>query len=385
MRRSLMVLVLGLAFPLTAQAQVPAEPAPATTPVNQPPAAATPPAEPAPAAPAPITFGWDALVDVYYLYNFTGDPKTQAPAGRQFDTTANNFALNYAKLGVQAQTDIVGFRLDLGAGHAASIINASSAATSTASPSIADSLYGSGLLLQQAYVTVKPLPQLSIDAGKFVTSAGAEVIEANKNWLYSRSLLFYGIPLLHTGLRINVAPTPELTLSLQVVNGWNNDPDINAHKTFGANLTYANPAIGLLASATTYLGKEGGLDADKTRIVADGMLTKTIGRLSLGLNLDYVKLGDAHWFGMAGMGRFIVNGHLTLALRGEYLKSKNGLYLPVDGALYEMTGMAAWTVANHYELRAELRTDLSDQEIFTKGTTPRKNQVTGLLAALAYF
>jgi predicted heme/steroid binding protein len=197
--------------------------------------------------------------------------------------------------------------------------------------------------------------------------------------------LFYGIPLLHTGLRVNLTPTPELTLSLQIVNGWNNDPDINSHKTFGANVTYANPALGLIAAATSYVGKEGGTDGDKTRLLVDGVLTKDLGPLSLGANLDYVKLGEANWFGVAGMGRFIVSELLTLALRGEYLKSKNGLYLPVDGAVYEVTAMAAWTVAKHYELRAELRADMSDQEIFAKGAAPRKNQVTGLLAALAYF
>jgi hypothetical protein len=50
-----------------------------------------------------------------------------------------------------------------------------------------------------------------------------------------------------------------------------------------------------------------------------------------------------------------------------------------------VTVQGAWTVDKHYELRAELRADMSDQEIFLKGATPRKNQVTGLLAALAYF
>ena len=34
-----------------------------------------------------------------------------------------------------------------------------------------------------------PIP-LTLDFGKFYTTAGAEVIEANKNWLYSRSILF---------------------------------------------------------------------------------------------------------------------------------------------------------------------------------------------------
>jgi hypothetical protein len=42
-------------------------------------------------------------------------------------------------------------------------------------------------------------------------------------------------------------------------------------------------------------------------------------------------------------------------------------------------------VGKHYELRAEVRADMSDKEVFLKGTTAKKNQVTGLLAALAYF
>ena len=49
--------------------------------------------------------------------------------------------------------------------------------------------------------------------------------------------------------------------------------------------------------------------------------------------------------------------------------------------------MGAWTVGKHYELRAEVRADMSDKDTagFSKGTAAKKNQVTGLLAALAYF
>ena len=45
-------------------------------------------------------------------------------------------------------------------------------------------------------------------------------------------------------------------------------------------------------------------------------------------------------------------------------------------------------MGKHYELRAEVRADMSNKEVFLKGTAAapnRKNQVTGLLAALAYF
>jgi hypothetical protein len=374
-----------------------AEPAPATPAPAPAPAAEAAAAAPAPAAPPPIAFGWEALVDAYYMYNFTGDPKTQGPLGRQFDTQANSFSLNYAKLGVHADTDLVTFRMDIGAGHTASIINGASsqASTGTAPPSEGAGVYSMGFLVQQAYAEVKPHPNVSIDAGKFVTSASAEVIESNKNWLYSRSLLFTGVPLLHTGLRVNAAllgtiAAPELVLSLQLVNGWNNDPDINSDKTFGLNLTYTPPNQGLTASITSYIGKEvAGAD---TTVLVDAVVTKDIGNVSVGGNLDYFKTGTPYWFGIAGMGRYTINDSFNVAARAEYIYDKSGAYVvasPQDAvSLYEVTGQGAWTVGKHYELRLEIRADMANKDEFLKGTATapnRKNQVTGLLAALAYF
>jgi hypothetical protein len=396
------VLAFCTFLPMVANAQTSAEttpaaePAPAATPAPAEAVAAAPAPAPAPAAPAPITFGWEALVDAYYMYNFTGDPKTQPPLGRQFDTTANSFSLNYAKLGVHADTDLVTFRMDLGAGHTAAIINNSSAMTSTGASSTTEGtgLCNMGFLVQQAYAEVKPHANISIDAGKFVTSASAEVIESNKNWLYSRSLLFTGVPLLHTGLRVNGAllgtiAAPELVLSLQIVNGWNNDPDINSDKTYGLNLTYTPPNLGLTAAATTYIGKE--VSGGKTQILVDGVVTKDIGNLSVGGNVDYLKLDSNYWFGVAAMGRYIINDSFNVAARAEYIYDKGGLYAVATGtaedkvSLYEFTGQGSWTVGKHYELRLEVRADMSNKEEFVKGSTPRKNQVTGLLAALAYF
>ena len=43
---------------------------------------------------------------------------------------------------------------------------------------------GSPFLAQQAFVSFTPVTNFTIDFGKFVTTAGAEVIESNKNWLY---------------------------------------------------------------------------------------------------------------------------------------------------------------------------------------------------------
>ena len=99
------------------------------------------------------------------------------------------------------------------------------------------------------------LGKLTLDFGKFYTTAGAEVIQANKNWLYSRSFLFNNIPLVHTGARANLKVNDMLSLQASLVNGWNDDPDFNAWKTVGFSATITPAPIATIV-ATTYIGKE---------------------------------------------------------------------------------------------------------------------------------
>jgi len=342
-------------------------------------------------------------VDAYYMYNFTGKPSLQGPgAPRQFDVAANSFSLIYAKLGVGADTEYVAFRMDLGAGHTAAIINGSSATASAAGNTLSASQYGNDFLVQQAFATVKATKWLTVDAGRFVTTASAEVIESNKNWLYSRSMLFYGVPLLHTGLRVNATVNPSLKLQASLVNGWNNDPDNNIGKTFGANATFAPPDSGLNASLTTYIGKETTAGSGgNTRILIDGVVTKDIAQASVGLNVDYLKDGTPYWIGAAAMGKYAFTDLFNVAARFELVSSKSGGYTlgfvtpPAtayagDAVLYEGTLMGGLTVAKHFELRLELRGDFANKDIFQKGDAGevaynRKNQFTGLAAFLAYF
>ena len=203
-------------------------------------AAAAPPAAPA----APPAKTWkdlitvEGLVDTYYQWNFTGATSLSSPAGapitvRSFDVNSNTFTLNYAKVGIGVNADPVGLRLDLGYGATGSIINA--AYPPDTPGNTPQSL---AFLVQQAYATIAPVTNLTLDFGKFVTTAGAEVIEANKNWLYSRSILFFNIPLLHTGVRATYKISDALTLQASVVNGWNGTgitPDITEDKTYGVS------------------------------------------------------------------------------------------------------------------------------------------------------
>jgi hypothetical protein len=408
MRLKLTALALVILSPLSAFAQdpVPApapapEAPPASEPLPPPPpppvveTAPLPPApEPAPAAPSagPIV-KWEGLVDSYYQYNFTGDPSTQNPAGRAYDTQANSFTLSYAKLGVGVEAGDVGARLDFGFGQTAAIVNTGSAGLSGGSAALKGQLYGSSLLVEQAYATLKLGGGMFVlDAGKFNTSAGAEVIPANKNWLYSRSLLFNGITVNHTGLRGTFTISPAFTLQASVVNGWNNDPDNNGDKTFGLS-ALITPVDGTFIGINGYFGQEattGTPDPDPTFLV-DVVVNQNFGEaFALNLNFDYFKFGDANWLGAALMGKFSLAPSAYLAARGEFVKSSDGGYvgvtgMPIDHSLYEGTVMLGLPFGSNYEMRIEARGDFSNEDVFMKGAEPKSSQFTGTAAFLAWF
>jgi Putative beta-barrel porin-2, OmpL-like. bbp2 len=356
-----------------------------------------------PAPPAPPAPPWysitktELLVDSFYQLNFSGDNSMIGPSGRNFDLTSNSFTLSYAKLGLEVSADPVLVRVDLGYGHTGAIINAgsgsSSGVSSVAGPSFASSaLYANAFIVQQAYAELKvPGTALTIDFGKFVTTAGAEVIEANKNWLYSRSMLFYIIPLIHTGARLNLKVNDMISLQASIVNGINNDPDNNTAKTGGLSITIA-PMPTTAIIATGYFGKEGvqGTPNDPVKVTADLVVSHNISdQFGLNLNFDYVKADTLHAVGASLMGRYIAGEHLLLAARGEFL-ADNGIFLAPDPAagpfkttFYEGTLMAGMPFAGHLEIRAELRGDFAADAVFNEGgTEAKKSQFTGTLAFL---
>jgi Putative beta-barrel porin-2, OmpL-like. bbp2 len=374
------VFALAVLSPLSALAQ--AEPPPAA-PAGAPPAApaeatpvvAAPAPAPAPAAaPAPtwkdmVTL--EGLVDSYYMYNFSGANSLTSPAGRQFDTNSNTFTLNYAKVGIGMTSDKVGLRMDLGYGATGAIVNSGSSTAMTA---------GTAFLVQQAYATLTPVTNLTIDFGKFVTTAGSEVIESNKNWLYSRSILFFNIPLLHTGLRVGYKINDMVSAQISVVNGWNGfgiETDVNEAKTFGASATIN--AAGVTIIPTIYVGKE--FASTDTRFLGDLVASYTMDKLGLNLNFDFVKdtaAGIDPFIGIAAMGHYAVSDAVNVTLRAEYAQQKSG---GTTTKAEEVTLGAAFPFSGHYEIRPEFRVDLSGDAIFNG----KKNQATGTVAALAYF
>ena len=336
---------------------------------------ATPPAQAAVAKPWKDAITVEGLVDAYGGVRF-GGYATQPANFRVFDGPTDGFVLAYTELAVAMKAEPVGFRFDLGFGQVADL--------SSSAPGIEVWKH-----IQQAYVTyaLATSKPITIDVGKFVTSAGAEVIEARGNWNYSRSFLFgYAIPFTHTGVRLTVPLTSAVSMQASVVNGWDLVLDNNAGKTFGLSFTFAAPT-GTTIILNTYAGTEPVGMATEWRLLGDLIVSHTLGSVSLMLNADLGHQGDANWYGVAGYARMALGSAMNFSARGEFFADPQGFRLNtgVNTKVGEITATLGFPVGANGELRAELRGDFAGDPIFVHGTSADSQQFTATAAALAWF
>ena len=188
----------------------------------------------------PITLS--GFGDVYYGYD-NNHPYNNQAGLRFFEAPTNSFNFNMAELILDKAPDAMttesrlGYHVAAGYGQAAKIVNGTDTAFTD----------GSNFFLKEAYLSyLFPLGKgLTLTVGKFVTPIGAEVIESNANWNYSRGLLFnYAIPLFHFGASAKYAFNSKWALTGFMVNGWNNTNINNSLLEFNgiagtsSNLTY---------------------------------------------------------------------------------------------------------------------------------------------------
>mgnify|MGYP001030545933 CR=1 FL=1 len=328
----------------------------------------------------PIAFS--GLIDGYYSLNLN-HPASRVNQLRNFDVKANQFSLNMAKLVLEHGPDPLGFRLDLGFGRALDVIHGAEAG-----PEVFRHI-------QQAFVSYKPakLRGLQLDFGKYVTSAGAEVIETHSNWNYSRSILFaYAIPYYHFGVRATMPLGSRFSAGVQLANGWNNVEDNNSGKT-----------IGLVGAITTskftwthnyYVGPEKAETNQGYRHLYDTTLLVTpVERLSFYINFDYgldkggPGIAGSRWTGVAGAARIAVSRWFAVAPRLEWFNDPDGFATGTAQKLKEFTLTGEFKMARGVLTRLEYRRDWSDQPFFDRGASPGafRNQDTLLAGIAAYF
>ncbi len=378
----------AMAIAVAAGAQAPATPA-------------TPAPEQAPAAaPAPAASTWSVgpmdisgLIDGYYSYN--ANRPSDAANGQMndlynFNDKTDQFSLAEARLTLNHDPDPVGAHLDLLFGRAETLVNGSSTVGN-------ESQY-----LEQAFLSLKPpkAKGLELDFGKFVTSAGAEVIESKDNWNYSRSILFaWAIPYFHFGLRSSMPVSKTETIGVQVVNGWNNVTKSNGGVTVGLTSAFVKPKY--TWNLNYYTGPENADTQKGYRNLIDTTLLLTpTSKFSAYINYDYGQNRDAitgsgesatgdnnlnHWQGVAFAAHEQVTGTSALSGRFEYFNDMNGYSTGVAQELKEFTATYEYKWAEGLLSRFEYRRDWSDQPFFHKGDTNMADAQSTVTAGFVAF
>jgi hypothetical protein len=318
------------------------------------------------------SFELGGLVDGYYDY-YSSKPEGDATF-RNFDTRHNAVRFSMAQIWLTkapADDSRAGMTVKFNFGHAATMINAYEPASADALKYI-EQAYGSYLI---------PAGKgLQVDAGKFVTQHGAEVIEAKDNWNYSRSLLFaLAIPYYHTGVRATYAASDKVTLMGNVVTGWNSVKDNNGGKSVGAQIIL-KPVSQVTIVQNYMSGYEQPDNATDLRHLVDSVVTITpTSMVSLMANYDYGKDSFAgapvSWQGIAGYLKVQATSRFALIPRVEWFDDPDGFMTGAAQTLKEGTLTGEFKLANGLLSRVEYRRDVSNIASFATSTgSPKTSQ-----------
>ena len=315
------------------------------------------------------------LIDGYYSYN--ANRPSDAANGQindlyNFNDKTDQFNLSEARLTLNHDPDPVGAHIDVFYGRTNTLVNGGS--------------HDQGDYIEQAFLSLKPpkAKGLELDFGKFVTSAGAEVIESKDNWNYSRSILFaWAIPYFHFGLRSSLPVSKVDTIGVQVVNGWNNVTTNNGGVTIGLTNALVKPKY--TWNVNYYTGPSNA-DTEKgyRNLIDTTLLLTPNAKFNAYLNYDYGQNRDAitgtgatatgdnklnHWQGVAIAAHEQFTGTSAVTGRFEFFHDMNGFSTGLAQELKEFTGTYEYKWAEGLLTRIEYRRDWSDQPYFHKGDT----------------
>ena len=388
----------ALTFALAAGAQTPTPAPDSSTPAQTTaaPVAQTAAAAPAAApAPAPLKFPWKVgpmavtgFVDGYYSYNGntpTTSANNQVNDLYNFNDKTDTVDLSAVKLTLNHDPAPIGAHFDFMYGRTNELVTAGL----------------QGDYIEQAFISLKPAKAKGFEAdfGRFVTSAGAEVIEAKDNFNYSRSLLFsWAIPYTHFGLRTSMPVSKTETIGVQVVNGWNVLTKNNGWATVG--LTSAFVKTKYTWDLNFYTGPEHALPGHGYRNLVDTTLLLTPNaKFNAYINYDWGQNNDS----VVGTGIYATGDHkvnnwqgiafapheqfkqVALAARYEYFTDPQGFQTGAIQHLNEFTGTFEYKVPKLSQTlitRAEYRHDQSNEPFFHKNATGMVDGQSTVTAAL---
>jgi hypothetical protein len=372
--------------PETPPATAPVAPAPATAPAAAPeaapvtpPVAAPPPAppatEPAPPAaePPPPAATIAGYVDTAFHMDLNHNSVYAPSAYRAYDA-ANGFMLHAAHLAVShsfSPESSAFISLDFGSDAIINTANygvfASPAAGATGGTA------GIPVDVREGYLKWTP-GDFTLQAGKFVTLNGIEVVDGPLNPTITRGFLYWlAEPVGHTGAKFNYALGGGVAhIGAGVVNGWDRLLDNNNQKTvlFNADVI---PSTDFHAQISGSWGAEQSNDDTHHRTTIDLTGAGILGALTLNfqalVGFESFPTGSTinngtkdTWFGF-GLQPVYTMDAFTLGARIEYFNDNHGSRLngpvgvPDKASLLNFTITPGYMVAKNLTLRAEFRID----------------------------
>jgi hypothetical protein len=299
-------------------------------------------------------------VDTYYSTNLsTGALGT---TGILSDVDANGFGLGMANTVFAYESGSTGVVADLAFGPRANAAN----------------MYDGAI--NQLYAYYNASESVTFTLGQFNTFFGYEVISPTGNFNYSVSYLFNAGPFSHTGLKIDIAASEDLSYMLAITNpmgltgGSNADAD---YYQLGAQVgykgQYLNAAYGADGSGQTdvlYLDYTGGFDLSES--------------LYLGINAAYKNSDDAGT-GYQGAALYLqktVSDSFSLGLRPEMFETTG---TGNETSIFALTLAGNTKLSDNLNVITEVRYDSSDDakdhDIIGVG---KEQSVTGLTIAAVY-
>jgi len=367
------------AVPAFAQTNPPAVPA------SVPSAAASPSPSPSPTPRAWQASGFAAASfnDSSLGAGSAGFSFANGGASRVFDTLSRQPMLNAINVQLQKTGTIFG-KLELTAGTNANVLASYPYANN---PNALQTAFD----VTQAYAGVSS-GAFALQAGKFATLAGAEVIEDPSNVNVSRSILFgYAVPFTHTGARLTYTASSLFSAIAGVNNGWDNLKGPGGPKTAELGLAYNGSVIALAAQA--YLGMERysnsmwsatGDSPAGHRALFDLVATyHATPKLTFVGNFDDGRqtavplldgagapvvipggLGVATWNGVAGYATYQFTPKFSASLRGETFNDNGGYRTGYDQQWQEGTLTLAYAPSAPVVFRLEGRSDHSNRLVW---------------------
>lgn len=327
------------------------------------------------------------FVDAYASWQTSGKGTIATRSGhRAFSGQGANGraenGLGLAFLGLDAQFDAGSFGVvaSLRFGPAASVFHEQNDGDSDFSFGIDN--------LTQAYLLYRPVDQLELDLGMFMSPFGFEALESWKNPNYTISALYvYGQPNWHMGLKGTWEIRPDVSVMALVVNGANNISEtqqnggLDQTPTLGAAVSWeVDPAVSLalggFAAVDPHRNDDSGFDG-----FMDFVTTVDLGALTGAVNVDYIFTRDGapngsnrHFIGGSLTGAYRLSNMFGVAARGEYLHDQADF----DGhsTWQLLTGTLTLDVhplprLPYFVVRWENRWERSNQRVFgndSKGT-----------------